>query len=461
MSVWEVLEIDPTEDVSAIKKAYAKKLKLHHPEDDPEGYQRLREAYDGAMKQAKRLAGEYRNSEAVVSAPYREQEELRPYAQQYSNDPDSADGMDVPYEQYELYRNPVHETTLTEQPPVHPIQGFMARLDALYSDFYARIDTSNWETLLNSDIVWNVEHSEALQDALISFLEDCHHLPRPVWELMDMMFHWTENRNELMERHPEYFVKYMLHEISGSMEMGYDCFRNSGLPEGFDFEAYLELRQDARDMLMNRELEEAAEYLEEAHEMFAADPDLELMRGKYFAETGETRAALQCFETVLSLRSDDGDARWLLARILHDREEYGEALRHYEFILDREPENLDALWMAGSCRLGLGQAEAARECLKKGNELDRMHVRTIIGLMKSRNKDLYVQEPVPKDQKIKLFLGQLYFSLFLFLRLSWLFLFLCLGMFLFFGLDPVYKALFSGIFLLNAWKTWRIMYKLG
>jgi len=50
MNFWDILEINPTDNASIVKKAYAKKLKLYHPEDDPEGYQKLREAYDSALK---------------------------------------------------------------------------------------------------------------------------------------------------------------------------------------------------------------------------------------------------------------------------------------------------------------------------------------------------------------------------------------------------------------------------
>jgi len=43
---WSTLEIEPTEDKKSIKKAYAKKLKSCKPEKDPEGFKKLREAYD-------------------------------------------------------------------------------------------------------------------------------------------------------------------------------------------------------------------------------------------------------------------------------------------------------------------------------------------------------------------------------------------------------------------------------
>ena len=48
MSCWDLLGVPEGSDISEIKKAYAKLLKKCHPEDDAEGYQELREAYNRA-----------------------------------------------------------------------------------------------------------------------------------------------------------------------------------------------------------------------------------------------------------------------------------------------------------------------------------------------------------------------------------------------------------------------------
>jgi len=50
MSIWQELGIEPTANRGEIRRAYAKRLKDVHPEEDPEGFQRLREAYEQALE---------------------------------------------------------------------------------------------------------------------------------------------------------------------------------------------------------------------------------------------------------------------------------------------------------------------------------------------------------------------------------------------------------------------------
>lgn len=47
--IWSILGLEPTQDVSAIRRAYAQQTKQCHPEDDPKGFMRLRKAYQAAL----------------------------------------------------------------------------------------------------------------------------------------------------------------------------------------------------------------------------------------------------------------------------------------------------------------------------------------------------------------------------------------------------------------------------
>lgn len=50
MDIWQRLGIQETDDLVAIKRAYHLKLRDCHPEDDPEGFRLLREAYEAASR---------------------------------------------------------------------------------------------------------------------------------------------------------------------------------------------------------------------------------------------------------------------------------------------------------------------------------------------------------------------------------------------------------------------------
>lgn len=67
MSPWKRLQLEPTHDAKAIRRAYAQQLKRYHPEEDPEGYQQLRQAYEQIMTEIK--------TQAVYSPPFSESQE--------------------------------------------------------------------------------------------------------------------------------------------------------------------------------------------------------------------------------------------------------------------------------------------------------------------------------------------------------------------------------------------------
>ena len=55
MTIWETLGITPTADLTLIRRAYAAQTRHCHPEDDPEGFQTLHDAYQTALELVRRM----------------------------------------------------------------------------------------------------------------------------------------------------------------------------------------------------------------------------------------------------------------------------------------------------------------------------------------------------------------------------------------------------------------------
>lgn len=51
-NIWDILEIQPTRDVGAVKRAYARLAGKYHPEEEPEKFLQLRQAYQAALRWA-------------------------------------------------------------------------------------------------------------------------------------------------------------------------------------------------------------------------------------------------------------------------------------------------------------------------------------------------------------------------------------------------------------------------
>ncbi len=90
MNLWEILDISPTTDKKIIKKAYAARSKIFHPEEKPEEFEQLYQAYQEALAYAKNAASQSAEPVAKDSAPhetFQNQESL----QQSENSPRQKD----------------------------------------------------------------------------------------------------------------------------------------------------------------------------------------------------------------------------------------------------------------------------------------------------------------------------------------------------------------------------------
>ena len=84
MNPWSILGIRATGDEREIKRAYAARLKVTRPEDDPQAFQELRDAYEAVLKMAR-----FANEHGAQLDEEDEEEDTQPvYVAAYEWDPE-------------------------------------------------------------------------------------------------------------------------------------------------------------------------------------------------------------------------------------------------------------------------------------------------------------------------------------------------------------------------------------
>lgn len=382
MRMWEILGIESTHEVSAIKKAYAAKLKVHHPEDDPAGYQQLREAYDQAIKLAKRQQKQTSRSD----------EEPEVFETLDVREEDGSEAEDVvEHEEDELYDEDDgpqriarvviwQEQDKGRDDPESQAEHFMERVEELYGKFPSRINPNQWAELLNSDVVWNINLQNGISDRLLDFLEEHYFLPKEVWKLLDSAFHWNglvaEDKESFMEQYPKVY-SYAFAESYEAANMGYSLLLGTG---EIDHEAYLHYREDAWLALMNNDMQAANYSLQKAGELFDADPDVIRLEAEYGRRSGESVRTLASSNRLIQLCPDQIDGYLYRSRIWVQDGKLPEAVQDLQRILAQFPDHVLALSLAGTCYKKLGDLEKAKEMFQRILALDANDIEAVLAL---------------------------------------------------------------------------------
>ncbi len=169
MSIWKILQIEKTNDKKAIKNAYRTQLKLTHPEEKPEEFMKLREAYEEALEYAETVC---------------EFEELEDDAY------DSEEGCLAKENSQEVRECFIQRT----------VDNWWHKVRVLWEEFERRCDIEEWKKLLYDDIPYKITYYDKCRQRIYGFLfedksEACY-LPGEIWKLLDNFFNFSPNELE-------------------------------------------------------------------------------------------------------------------------------------------------------------------------------------------------------------------------------------------------------------------------
>lgn len=406
MNIWTILDLRPTEDEKQIRRAYARLLKKHHPEDDPEGYQRLREAFDEAMKLAKQglIAMEVGNG-------FTDDNEEDDWGDDSEDDwGDDAENTEDEYESGEeaeegLLTSPLSralpklrwepEDRLPKKSPAELLEEFMDELDDLYRNFTSRFDLTLWTGLLNSDVLWQLGSQGRLADEVLEYLEEHYFLSGEVWTLLDGTF----GIKEKMELDPagfrEQYPKVSDYMFRGSLaaKLGYADLLAAEEVE--DHEAYLLYREDFALAMRDHKMEDARWALEKALDVFDKDTQILSLQIEFFRQVEDWEKALSACDRILGIVPEDEEIRIIRAGLLLEMDHLAEAREELDRLRQLRPRDPEVLSLSGQCCMRLNKPEQARQFYMRMLELRENDMEAVVNLAKL---DGYVHR-LPKSNK--------------------------------------------------------------
>ncbi len=296
--MFQILGLLETKDEEKIRQAYLSLLKGTNPEDDPEGFKRLREAYEEALKAARQ----------------REDEEAQ------------------------------------KEEPQDEVSLWMRRAKKTYRDIFLRREPDAWRELFEDPVCVGFDTFLEARRALLGFLSGHSFLPQAIWRLVDQAFHVMEDFDALKEEFHINFLKHIAYHIDTEDFLDYALFEEGEggyAPESDeDTDGYIRGFFQIRNRLEDDDTEGIWQELSDLRRCGIYHPYEDVERLRYFIREKEPGKGLEIAEKLIGSYPEDDYVRIWTGKIFYDTGDEARGYELWQAVLEREPDYYMAKYFA-------------------------------------------------------------------------------------------------------------------
>lgn len=314
--IFQILGIDAASDERAIRNAYREKLAVTNPEDDQEGFMRLRAAYEEAVRLIK--------------------------------DPKQSEQSEQP-----------RDTT--------PSGLWIEKAESIYGSISQRKDLHSWKELFDDDCFLSLEEEENCRLKFLAFLMNHFRMPTDVWKLLDRKLDITKGAASLRELFPADYVRYIVGKCERGEDVDFDQFEGA---DDASYDLFLQHYDHCWQAFQEDDLEQVEQYIQDAEQLDIRHPVMDICRAELLVRKERPKEAIELMEKLWLRYPADTMIGYNLAEILwkQGEKESGYRERAAEIYRSLKEEN-DAHYMA-NVRLtewycDQGHYREAKKCAEK------------------------------------------------------------------------------------------------
>lgn len=308
--IFQVLGIDATDDEREIKGAYRDKLSITNPEDNPEGFKRLRTAYEEACRLAKQN----------------------------------------------------REDKPAEEKDTSPSGLWVQKADSIYKNIRTRQDVQEWKALFEEDVFLSLEDEENCRVKLLRFLMEHFRLPSGVWKLLDGKLSIVRDEAKLREKFPADFIHYIVNKCERGEDVEFEQFDGA---EDANYDLFLQYYDKCWQSLQENNLEQAAEYIANADDLHIFHPVMEICRAGLLVKQEKADEAINGLKELYRRFPEDTMIAYNIAETLWQNGQKKDAAEVFEALKKENEEHYMANMRLTDWYYEQGMYKEAKKCAEK------------------------------------------------------------------------------------------------